>query len=167
MRIIQYLPNKRTQELIDYINTYLLPLATEEQAKCAKDRLQLWLNAEPIYRTGKYRDAHTDERLWQFCQRVFPQAALAQIYFAKNQKAIDWHKDAAYAQPTARIINLGKICLQTRLPDNKIRSLELNGGEIIEFNSKLPHRAIHRCDQRIGIGLWTDQISIHNPQNWE
>lgn len=167
MKIIRKITPNKTEEIRTYIKTHLLPLATEEQAKCAQGRLNLWLQAEPNYQTRKYRPAYTDERLWKFCLQVYPQAELAQIYFAIGGHGIDWHRDAAYAMPEARILNLGAVCLETRLANGETNSLELVGGEIIQFNSKLEHRALPRCDERIGIGLWAAKIALTNANNWE
>lgn len=163
MEIVGRLSDQRTAEIVDYINGNLRPLASAEQAKCARDRLQLWLEAEPVYSTGKYRQARHDQRLWAFCKRIFPDAGLAQIYFATDGHAIDWHRDAAYAHASAMIINLGRVCLETIDQKKNLTSLELSGGEIIRFNSKLLHRAIHRDDARIGIGLWKDKILMSDP----
>lgn len=135
------------------------PLATVEKAKCARGRLNLWLQAEPDYRSKKYKLAHRDERLWQFCKRLYPEAALAQVYFATSGHGIDWHRDASFAKPKAYILNLGAVRLETELNDGRQVSLELVGGEVIKFNCKLPHRAIARRDDRTG-------IAINEARNW-
>lgn len=166
MQIIGTLTPQRTQQIVEHITETLLPLAKEEQAKCARGRLNLWLQAEPNYATKKYMKAHTNERLWNFIQRIDSKAALAQVYFAKGGIGIDWHRDAAYAMPTAHIINLGAVCLECKDESGNLISLELSGGEIIRFNSKQSHRAIPRSDDRIGIGVWQAKIDIHNPANW-
>lgn len=166
MKIIRQLPQQRTQEISTYIRETLLPLATAEQAKCAKGRLNLWLQAEPDYSTRKYIKAHTDDRLWSFLQRIDPQAACAQIYFADGNHGIDWHRDASYAKPLAHILNLGRVRLECQHPQLGLISLDLTGGEIIQFNSKHLHRAIPQCDKRIGIGFWQAAIDINNPANW-
>jgi hypothetical protein len=167
MEVIRRISPERVLEIQAYIQTHLFPLATTEQAKCARGRLNLWLQAEPNYSTRKYKPAHSDQRLWRFCQKIYPEAALAQIYFATHNHGIDWHRDASYAQPNAFIFNLGQVCLQTRTEDGKLIELELTGGEIIRFNCKLPHRSIPRNEDRIGIGIWRDAIDIKNPKNWQ
>jgi hypothetical protein len=167
MEIIGNLSPEVRDAVTAHIRQNLLPLATEEQAKCAKGRLNLWLQAEPNYRTGMYMPAHKDERLWTFCQRMYPQAALAQIYFADGGHGIDWHRDARYAKPDAYIVNLGEVRLETKLKSGEIVGLDLVGGEVIRFNSKLLHRSIPVCDQRIGIGLWADAIDITRDENWQ
>jgi hypothetical protein len=144
---------KTLNQLREHILVHLLPLATAEQAKCARGRLNLWLQAEPNYSTRKYQPAHSDPRLWRFCQRIDAGAALAQIYFATGNHGISWHRDASYAKPDAFIVNSGQVCLETKMPDGRLTSLELTGGEIIAFNCKLMHRAIPRSDDRIGIGV--------------
>ena len=166
MRIVKKLLPMRQQALIAYINENLRPLATAERAKCARGRLNLWLQAEPDYRSQKYKAAHTDERLWNFCQRVYPEAALAQVYFATGNIGIDWHRDASFAKNKAFIVNLGPVLLETELDSDERVSLELTGGEVVEFDCKLPHRAIPRSEERIGFAIWADKISLQNPRNW-
>lgn len=167
MEIIKQLSPEKTQQIIKHIQYNLRPLATAEQAKCARGRMNLWLQAEPIYSSGKYKAAYTDNRLWQFCQRIFPSADLAQIYFAEDGRGIDWHRDAAYAAASAMILNLGATTLESQpVPGNIIR-LDLKGGEIIRFNSKHLHRSIPIDDARIGIGLWQAKIPLANPANWQ
>lgn len=167
MQIIDRLDPDRVKRVIEHITTHLLPLATAERAKCAKGRLNLWLQAEPNYQSKKYINAHNDPKLWQFCQRIWSNADLAQVYWASNNIGINWHRDAAYAKADARIINLGEVCLQTKLKDGNLVSLELTGGEVVQFNSKLIHRAIPRRDDRIGIGLWSAAIPLTDKANWQ
>lgn len=167
MRVIRTLPPDRVEQLSQYIRSTLLPSATAEQAKCARGRLNLWLQAEPNYSTKKYKPAVTDDRLWAFCKSVFPQADLAQVYFADGNHGIDWHRDAAYAMPVARILNLGQVRLETKTRDGNLIELDLIGGEIVEFDSKLMHRSIPIGLDRIGIGLWQAKINITNQANWQ
>jgi hypothetical protein len=167
MKIIRRISPERVLEIKEYIQVHLLPLATAEQAKCARGRLNLWLQAEPNYSTRKYKPAHTDQRLWRFCQKIYPEASLAQVYFATHNHGISWHRDASYAKPKAFILNLGQVCLQTRTESGALIDLELTGGEIIQFNCKLLHRATPCNEDRIGIGIWTDAIDINNPKNWQ
>jgi hypothetical protein len=166
VQVIKRLLEYKTAQVKDYIVENLLPVATPEQAKCARGRLNLWLEAEPVYSIKKYKSAHHDERIWQFIKRIYPQAALAQVYFATGNIGINWHRDASYAKPEAYILNLGKVCLESKSNQGKVTSLELTGGEIIRFNSKLLHRAIPREESRVGIGIWSDAIAIANPDNW-
>lgn len=167
MKVIKQLPAPKIAQLTEHIEANLKPLATAEMAKCARGRLNLWLQAEPNYGTRKYMKAHTDEWLWTFIQHVDPNAACAQIYFAVGNHGIDWHRDASYAKPLAHIVNLGKVCLECRDREDNLTSLELTGGEVIQFNAKHLHRAIPRCDRRIGIGLWQAAIDINDSRNWQ
>jgi hypothetical protein len=167
MRIIHQLSESRWQEVHSYIKTNLLPLAQQEKAQCAKGRYNLWLNAEPNYATRKYHRAITDDRLWSFIQKITDSSmTLAQIYFAIEGKGIDWHRDAAYCNSNAYIVNLGKVRLETKLPSQEIISFDLSGGEVINFNAKFSHRAIPFDHDRIGIGVWSDKISLSDPKNW-
>lgn len=165
MEIIHTLTPERANQIADYIRQQLLPLATPEKSKCALGRTQIWLQAEPNYATRKYMKAHTDDRLWQYIQQIHPNAACAQIYF--GNRGIDWHRDGSYAAPTATIINLGRIALQTKEPNGTLLTLNLRGGEIIRFNAKWMHRAIDPAPDRIGIGIWEAAIDINDPANWQ
>lgn len=158
MKIIRTLSPELVTQIRDYINATLLPQATSETAKCARGRKQLWLEAKPIYSNRTYVSAIHDERLWSFVKRTFPDVDLAQVYF--GNRGIDWHRDAAYANSQAYIINLGICTLQTKLNDGTLISHELTGGELIEFNSKLEHRCIDVHPERIGIGCWSAKIPI-------
>ena len=144
------------QAIHDHIMT-LASHATPEKAHCAKGRMNFWLQAEPNYSTKTYMPAYQDDRLWQFCKRIMPNADLAQIFY--GNQGIDWHRDAAYANNTAVIINLGKCDWQLKPNGVAIESHQLTGGEIITFNCKQLHRCIPSSD-RIGIGLWSAKIAI-------
>jgi len=163
MQIIKQIEN--WQEIRDYCNDIKNANAFQEQAKCAKGRLNFWLQAEPDYSTGKYQKAVFDLYLWQICKELFPASDLAQVYFADNNKGIDWHKDAQYATQTARILNLGNAIIESKYAD-EITQLEVTGGELIEFNCKRLHRGTPLDDQRIGIGIWKARISLNDPKNW-
>ena len=166
MKIVKRFSPALQREIKAHISSCLQPLAVPEAANCARGRLNLWLQAEPDYATGKYRKAHADERLWRLCQHICPTAALAQVYFATGGHGIGWHRDGAFAQSKAYIINLGAVCLQTKLENDRPISLELTGGEVLQFNCKLQHQAIPRSEDRIGIAIWADKISVNNPKNW-
>lgn len=64
------------------------------------------------------------------------------------------------------ILNLGAVCLQTKLENGSLISLELTGGEVVKFGCKLPHQANPRSEDRIGIAMWSDAIQIDDPNNW-
>jgi hypothetical protein len=49
----------------------------------------------------------------------------------------------------------------------QIISLNLEGGELIEFDTKLLHRAIDPHPNRVGIGMWIDKIPMSDRNNWE
>lgn len=162
MRIIKRL-SPQTQQLLKAHISAQMHLATPEQAKCAKDRLNFWLQAEPDYSSGKYRPAQSDRRLWEFCQRVYPEADLAQVYFAKGNKGIGWHRDARFCKSRAFIVNLGAVRLETQ-SKNDLTALDLVGGEIVEFDAKQMHRSIPVDEDRIGFAIWSAAIPIKG--NW-
>ena len=156
------------QEVADYLNS-VKGRALAERAKCAYGRLNWWLNAEPNYSSKKYIKAHKDKRLDAFCRRLMPDFALAQVFYADKNIGIDWHADAAYAGQFAYLLNLGNSIFELKdTSTGKVEQLEMTGGELIKFNCKRPflHRGCPQDSERIGIGLWSDSISILNQKNW-
>lgn len=143
-------------EVAEYIRD-LKSIATPEKAVCARARQQFWLQAEPNYHTKTYTSAVRDDRLWTFIQKLVPTADLAQVIY--GNRGIDWHRDAAYAMPKAWILALGKSTFEIEINGN-IRSLDLLGGELIEFDCKQRHRAINIHPERIAIGIWSAKIPI-------
>lgn len=151
MEIIKILPREKAREIYSHIRQELIPHATPERTQAGQGRLQLWLEKEPIYsQPGTYKTGIHDPRLWRLIQWIAPQADLAQVY--GGNRGIDWHRDAAYAAPTAWILNLGPCTLES--DHGEIISLDLTGGEIIRFNCKVLHRCTNPHPQRIGIGIW-------------
>lgn len=166
MQLIEKLSEQEWQGVRSYCLA-LLPYANTEQARCARGRKNLWLQAEPIYTIKKYKPALQGSDLWEYCKLLFPEAGLAQIYYAHGWHGIDWHRDAAFAAPKARILNLGRVKLEWKPSDRgPVTTLDLYGGELIQFNSKLPHRSIPLEEERVGIGMWIDKIPLSNPTNW-
>jgi hypothetical protein len=123
-----------------------------ETAYCAKNRNQFWLQFEPNYSSGTYKTGITDDRLWRFIKRICPSADLAQVF--GGNKAIDWHRDASYANSTAWLLALGRSTFEIELRSGELRSIALTGGEPIEFDCKNRHRATDVDPGRIGIGIW-------------
>lgn len=99
-----------------------------------------------------------------------PNFALAQVFYADNNIGIDWQADAAYANQFAYLLNLGNSRFEIKNTATKqSRSLELTGGEVIKFNCKRPflHRGFPQDSNRIGIGLWSDEILMSEAKNWQ
>lgn len=108
---------------------------------------------------------YEDEVIWQVVKNIYPEARLAQVYWANERRGITWHRDAAFAEPTARILNLGKVTLEEKEHvDGEVKSLTLFGGEIVEFNCKKLHRSTNVDAGRIAIAMWIDRINIE--ENW-
>lgn len=167
LEIVQKIRN--WQDIANYLFS-VKHRATPENARCAKGRLNWWLNAEPNYTTKKYLVAHTDKRLDDLCRKLMPNFALAQVFYADNNIGINWHADAAYANQLAYLLNLGNSKFEIKnTATNQSRSLDLTGGEVIKFNCKRPflHRGLPQDSNRIGIGLWSDEISMSEARNWQ
>jgi hypothetical protein len=146
------------QEVADYIQGLRDTNAKPEMAYCATGREHFWLNAEPNYADKTYSPALTDNRLWIFIKKICPDADLAQIFY--GNRGIDWHRDATYAASTAWLLSLGQSTFELETRSGKTESLQLAGGELIEFDCKCRHRAIDVHPGRIGIGIWKAKIKI-------
>ena len=155
MKIIGQLSTERVCAITDHIRALAAVHARPEQARCARGRLHFWLNWEPIYHNKAYVPGLRDQRLEQYLSALWPEYRLAQVYL--GNRGIGWHRDASYASPDARILNLGCVTLQAKEGDRLI-TLKLQGGELIQFNCKVLHRAIDVDSHRIGIGLWSNKI---------
>ena len=144
--------------IASHTRSLLAAHAKPEAAYCATGREYFWLKAEPNYATKTYTPAIEDDRLWQYIKTICPRADLAQVF--GGNKAIDWHRDAAYAHSTAWILALGKSTFQLESRSGDIQSIDLFGGEILQFDCKCKHRATDVDPQRIGIGIWQAKIPI-------
>jgi len=167
LEIIEKIEN--WQEIANYLIT-VKHRCTPENAKCARGRLNWWLNAEPNYASKKYMQAHRDQILDDLCKSLMPNFTLAQIFHADDKIGIDWHSDAAYGGEFAYLLNLGNSKFEIRNTEtNQLRSLDLIGGELIRFNCKRPfmHRGLPQDELRIGIGMWSDKISMKDTKNWQ
>ena len=159
VQIIQNIAN--WQEVADYTRNLLDRHSTPEQAFSALGRQQLWLNFEPIYANGTYKAGITDDRLWSFLKRICPTAELAQVF--GGNRGINFHRDAAYAKSTAYLLSLGKSTFELESRSGEIHTIDLSGGELLEFDCKCRHRAINVDPQRLGIGLWSAKIPLSIP----
>ena len=70
MEIVKQFSPALQREIKAHIRDHLMPLSTPEKAKCARGRLNLWLQAKPDYGLRQYETAHIDERLWRFCKSI-------------------------------------------------------------------------------------------------
>lgn len=145
-------------QIADHTRNLLSEHAMLETAYCATGREFFWLKAQPNYATRTYTPAIKDDRLWSYIKTICPRADLAQVF--GGNKAIDWHRDAAYAHSTAWILALGKSTFQVELRSGEIQSFDLYGGELLEFDCKCSHRATNVDPSRIGIGIWQAKIAI-------
>jgi alkylated DNA repair dioxygenase AlkB len=156
MQVIRRIANHA--EVKDYVKRLLEIHGQPEQAKCARNRANFWLKAEPVYSTKTYVKAVEDDRLWTFIRRHCPEANLAQVF--GGNVAIDWHRDAAFAESQAWLFSLGKSTFQTKTRDGEIKSLDLESGDLVKFDCKLLHRANNVQADRIGIGIWQAKLPI-------
>ena len=123
----------------------------EDLSRYAPGRLRMWLFSECDLRTNaKMYPAYSDSRIEKFAQRVFPGCDIALISF---NGLIDWHRDHNYATTIARGVNLGSAKFGIGLPDNR-QVVDLQDGDIYEFNCKSPHAILEHSQERFSITFW-------------
>jgi len=152
--------NKVDPATIEELRAYCrskFAIATQDRSNYSNNRHNLWLFKHYHLMTKQITEAYTDERIHKFSQRAYPGCNIGLLNFhgtfnnTKSSGLIKPHRDAGYARPIARLINLGHCTFGY---DSK--QYELTDGQIIEFNCKLPHSvdAIHSAE-RFSLVFWT------------
>ena len=111
-----------------------------DKSSYVNGRLQLWLFNKCNLKTGEITTAYYDDRLHKFSQRVYPGCNIGLLSIhgkfgnVSSSGLIKQHRDHGYAQPTARLVNLGECIFGY---DGK--QYKVNDGSVIEFNCKKLH----------------------------
>lgn len=178
MRLIQRLTPNEKAEILDLLESEVHPrLVREERRSYAEGRLQAWLAWQPEYGEVPRAERRPRGALWDVLKRYVSGFELAECYLnstdrGRSSRGIRPHKDHTYAAPTAWLINLGPTRFRIWLPhaerpdglrfvavkENRTNvefGVDLEGDEVIEFNSKMMHASRTEADARWGIGLWT------------
>jgi len=150
LRIINKVDQNSIEELRTWCQDRTMDMR-EDRSSYAPGRLRMWILAECDLRTNaKIYPAYTDNRIEKFSQRVFPGCDIALLTY--NGK-IDWHRDHNYATAIARGVNLGQAKFGIGLPNNR-EVIDLEDGDIYEFNCKLPHAILWHSQERFSITFW-------------
>ncbi|MDB9490754.1 hypothetical protein PN478_09490 [Dolichospermum circinale CS-534/05] len=154
MKIISKVRRDTLDELKEYLKG-LVPLMTPDVSS-RSTRYRMWIFNSCDLRNGTISPAYYEERLFRFCQKVYPGSNIGLISFGgqiggiKSDGLIGDHRDHSYGQPMARTINVGKAIFRVDGID-----YELNDGDIVEFNCKKIHSLVEiRSELRFGINLW-------------
>lgn len=155
MKVISKVRKDSLPELKEYLKS-LVPLMSKDVSYKAPDRYRMWLFNQCDLRNGQISPAYYDERLFRFCQKVFPGTNIGLLSFGgqvgkiKSSGLINDHRDHTYSSPTARTVNIGQCVFRVNGVD-----YELEDGQIIEFNCKQIHSIVKiRSELRFGINLW-------------
>jgi len=132
-------------------------LMTSDVSSYAQGRYRLWLFHECDLRTpGTITKAYQNDRLWNFCQRVYPGTNIGLLTFGgkigniQSTGLIILHRDHSYSRAIARTVNIGSCIFNY---DGK--DYQLNDGDIIEFNCKKLHGVTKiLSEERFSINLW-------------
>jgi hypothetical protein len=131
-------------------------LMTSDVSSYAQGRYRIWLFHECNLKTGEITKGYYNDRLWNFCQRVYPGTNIGLLTFGGNINGVKStgliipHRDHTYAKIIARTVNLGSCVFEY---DGK--EYQLNDGDIIEFNCKKLHGVTKiLSEERFSINLW-------------
>lgn len=144
----------------------LLPKMELSNSNYAKGRKQLWLFHEALLTKKTIVPAYFDDRLWNFCQRVYPSSSIALLTFGGTHGQhssignINYHRDDTYAESIARTVNLGTATFG--YDNDRSNSTEgptctthkLSDGQIIEFHCKHQHAVLKHGNERFSINIW-------------
>lgn len=139
----------------------MIPNMTDDVSNYSPNRKRIWLFHEVNLKTSEVSLGYFDQRLWAFCQKVYPGCNIGLMSYGgkglDSDGLIGLHRDHSYSQPIARTVNLGDSTFGYDLnrQGGEVKQYHLQDGEIIEFNCKHRHSliAIH-SDIRFGINLW-------------
>lgn len=145
----------------------LIPKMQLSNSNYAKGRRQIWLFHEALLTKKTIVPAYFDDRLWDFCQRVYPGSSIALLTFGGTHGQyssignINYHRDDTYAESIARTVNLGTAIFgynNDRRNSNSGRQTctthELNNGQIIEFYCKHQHAVLRHGNERLSLNIW-------------
>jgi hypothetical protein len=150
LRIINKIDSNSIEDLRTWCQDRTMDMR-EDLSRYAPGRMRMWLFSECDLRTNaKMYPAYSDERIEKFAERVFPGCDIALISF---NGLIDWHRDHNYATTIARAVNLGTAKFGIGLPDNR-QVIDLQDGDIYEFNCKQPHSILWHSQERFSITFW-------------
>ena len=160
MKRILTLSEQTALDFTNYCIDTLIPLAKPDVSNYAPNRKRLWLFHETNLRNTELSLGFFDQRLYNFCQRLYPGCNIALFSFGSKQNKdglISKHRDHTFAQPIARTLNLGQATfaydLERQAGNQKL--FKLNNAELIEFNCKHLHALteIH-SELRLAINMW-------------
>ena len=154
------------RSVVDHLDRHVAPHLSPDVSNYARGRRRAWLQIEaPLGPTQPWRPGLASARLWPWLVRVWrrvhpdgdPQLGLA----VHGDTGIAWHRDASYAQPRAVVVNLGPCAFELdRARDGANGrpavpvSLELSGGEVLDFDCKHRHRVLRADAARWSVVLW-------------
>ena len=169
-RLKKQIPN--IEQFRDYCRS-LVPLMKPSHSSLTGRRLELWLFNEVHLGSGKVTAGYFDDRLYDFCQRIYPGSNIGLLTYhgelgGGSSGLIKPHRDHGYAMPRAVSINLGEAEFAV---DGKL--YKLGDGDICEFNCKLTH-SVPRIltPERFSLVLWQlneargYRSQIIEPINW-
>jgi hypothetical protein len=128
----------------------------------------MWLFVEPLLNKCGTKPAYNNKKLFQLAQKIYPNCNTALISFGGQTKDINsnaqifWHRDANFALPRARGVNLGAKSIfgydsdryNTKEGAKSEQYFILQSGDIFEFDCKHRHALIKHEPGRFGIIFW-------------
>ncbi len=169
--------------LLEHLNAMKGEL-NSDVSQYAKRRQNFWLGTQWNLKDKEFESSGVwNSKLWELCQRVYPDVDMALITYSGDQAAagIDLHRDDSYAAFEARSISIETVPgqetkwqFQQRYPemgwvpqqnvDAPVVEFSIPSGSMTAFNCKNPHAATPGSG-RWSINLW--QISNKQRDNYQ
>ena len=152
--------------VVDHLDRHVAPHLAPDVSNYAGGRRRAWLGIEaPLGPAQPWRPGLASERLWPWLTRVwrrFHPATAPQVGLAiHGDVGIAWHRDAAYAQNDALIVNRGPATFEIDTARDSANgrpldplSLELDRDHVVAFDCKHQHRVLDADPTRWSVVLW-------------
>ena len=163
LKKLQTLSSDRVSRIVTHLDNNKDRLE-RDVSNYAKGRQRYWLNYKWGLKSRRFTHGVKDQRLWNFCQEIFPGADLGLVVYGGI--GIDLHRDDSYADWRGVGVNLGNIeawVYDCQYPEFRWtpnqnepnpRRYKVEVGDVFEFNTKNPHSALNPAEDRWGIFLW-------------
>jgi hypothetical protein len=168
-KLLVQLTPEQIAPIIKHLEEQVLPNLVPDVSSYAVGRQRVWLPYEaPLSNSRAWQLGTHDPKLWQWVCHICETYAgfTPDVALVAKGGQIKPHRDTSYADYRAIGINLGPVVwgyqrqrtTYANMPQDdsaKKVEIELQGGEVFEFNSKNVHWTHNADPQRWSINAWT------------
>ncbi|HEY9295748.1 MAG TPA: hypothetical protein VIQ31_05135 [Phormidium sp.] len=129
-------------------------------SKFAVGRKELWIRRYcDLRRNPTIKEGYRNDRIEALGERVLPGFHIGLVLLYAPGTCIKLHRDHGVFQPITVGVNLGRgvFCVANHnmnTHDTQVNRLELEDGDVIQFNNKIPHATEPSEQERWSIIFW-------------